>query len=89
MPRKAKIEAHRGASTRRSRDRISGGSAEAPAAGDDTLLEALQRLVRNGSLLEALHPSGTIPVQNGSLTKNEDFGRHRDVDVSRSYQPTY
>jgi site-specific recombinase XerD len=59
--------------------------------GDGGLLEALQRLARNGSLLEALQPAstplGTIPVQNGSqngsLAQNGVFGQGRDVAVSR------
>jgi len=72
-------------------------SPEAPPAGDGALLEALQRLARNGSLLDALHApaleTGTNPVQNGSqngsLAKNVVLDQGQDVAVSRSYQTTY
>jgi hypothetical protein len=61
-------------------------------AGDGARLEALRRLARNGSLLDALQPAktaGTIPVQNGSLAQNVIHGQGQYVAVSRSYQPTY
>ena len=72
-------------------------SPEAPPAGDGALLEALRRLARNGSLLDALHgvaqETGTNPVQNGSqngsLAQNAVIVQGHDVAVSRSYQPTY
>ena len=61
-------------------------------AGDGARLEALRRLARIGSLLDALQPAktaGTIPVQNGSLAQNVIHGQGQYLAVSRSYQPTY
>jgi hypothetical protein len=82
-------------------------SPKVPATGNSSLLHALAgnsdlravmlQLVRDGSLLAALHgtaqETGTISVQNGSqngsLAQKAVIGQGRDVEVSRSYQPTY